>query len=196
MLLIVFCSKFDIEEEADPGTLGEDAPLGVGVVLVLPPDGSCKSQTPSTRWPGGLRESQDTRNPDMTGKRLKFRRERRSHRECRRASPFLRWPRLQGRFQCRPDCLAVQLEHDDRIFEWQDLEDIAERDHPLETSLRVRTDRQISGLTGTVYRVPTQCSCADEHPISPTTSLQTQGVVVGVTQDVREPVCCCSLTES
>lgn len=46
--------------------------IGVGDALVFTlPLGSCRSHTPSTRCPGGRRESQETRKPEIVGKRLR-----------------------------------------------------------------------------------------------------------------------------
>ena len=68
------CSRLVMDDDAEPDLRGEDVPLiagePVGVDAPLFPDASCRSHTPNTRWPAGRRESQETRNPEMTGKRL------------------------------------------------------------------------------------------------------------------------------
>ena len=48
---------------------GVAVPLWKGVGVLLP-EGSWVSQIPSTRWPLGRRESQETRMPETIGKRL------------------------------------------------------------------------------------------------------------------------------
>ena len=45
---------------------------------------SCNSQIPSTRWPGGRRESQETRKPDTIENRLEITRQQNSRENTKR----------------------------------------------------------------------------------------------------------------
>ena len=54
-----------------PVLAGVVLPLWLGDTAALLA-GSCTSHTPRTRWPGARRESQETRKPEMTGKRLQL----------------------------------------------------------------------------------------------------------------------------
>lgn len=63
--LLVLCVDWRLVFEA----VADDNGVGDALVLVALA-GSCTSQTPRTRCPGARRESQDTRNPEMTGNRL------------------------------------------------------------------------------------------------------------------------------
>lgn len=75
MALVADCRRlvFDDAAELLCDIMGDGVPLCEGVVFVLPPEGSCSSHTPRTRWPAGRRESHETRNPEMTGNRLEGR---------------------------------------------------------------------------------------------------------------------------